>query len=840
VAAVTRTLHLRRLAQQPLRTAVATLAVAAGVALTAGVVLARASVQSSVEGFSSAIAGPAVLRVEGPVDHGGLDVSNRAALAAAPGVKAAVPIIVTVTVAVDGSGHERYVSALGVDCSIEMIIGPFGCDPAAVEAASTLDIALLPPALADALGPDGVIRSDTGDIAVRGAVVVPELAALGGGRLTVWPLATAQRVFGRPHGYDAVLIVPEPGVSTATLRRAVMAAAGPTAVVRGADDPLTSPTVVSQLLIGLLLSSLLGLTVGSQLVHNTLSLSFEERRRELAVVAAVGATPARIARGILAEAVLLGAIGGLLGALLGVFVAGAFVDALADQAARVSGVELTLHVSVAAIAFAVLVGIAAAAVAAIGPARRAAALDLAAELAERGRYEPERPARARVVTALLGIGTVAGLVAGWLGSRGGALETWQPAAAIGGMGLGSACAFRLPGALAPAAVRVANRLVPERAALTRVAIGNLVGDAGRTRAITTALAAAISLAITLGSIVPGLTAGGRTLAGAISGGRVAVSGIPLNNGDAVETKVSPADEARLAALPGVAVIEHMYDAELDHPSVGTIHLQAEEGLVARLRVYDGGDPDALLREGEVLIGPALARAHGLRPGDVFTVPGRLRPVTLTVGAVWAAPDGLGNNITMPVDQFEDVAGTRPASLLRLRPKPGVSPADVVDQARGAGLRSGVLVVDEGEYGDRLADEFSSFVDPFRALQRGLLLVAFAATASTLLLAAVQRRREHALLTAVGMAPGALARMTIIEAAVLGACATVLGISGGLVGAVGFAWASGVLTGLPISISPPLAVVPLAGAAATAVAIVGAAFPAWRTSRIDPAVALRYS
>jgi ABC-type antimicrobial peptide transport system permease subunit len=50
----------------------------------------------------------------------------------------------------------------------------------------------------------------------------------------------------------------------------------------------------------------------------------------------------------------------------------------------------------------------------------------------------------------------------------------------------------------------------------------------------------------------------------------------------------------------------------------------------------------------------------------------------------------------------------------------------------------------------------------------------------------------------------------------------------------------VLTGLPISISPPLSVVPLAGLVATVIAMAGAAFPAWRTSRIDPAVALRYS
>ena len=831
-------LVLRRLAQQPLRTVTAIVGVAAGVALTAGVTIAQSSIKTSMASYSTTLSGPATLRVEGPVDHGGLDAAALPRIAAAEGVASAVPVVLAVTIAVNEAGEERFIAALGVDCSIEAIVGAFGCADLTAASPDVLRV-VLPPRLAAELGPGGIIRSDDGDVALAGVPTLPQLDDANGGNIAIFDITEAQRLFARPAGYDAVFVVPEPGTDPARLRAAVAEAAGPTAAVLDPESPMVDLDVLSQLLLGLLLTSLLALTIGAQLVYNTLTLSFEERRRELAVVAAVGATPATVARGILAEAAVIGITGGLAGAALGTLIAATFVRDLSSQAERVSGIHLDTQVTATSIGIAALIGLVAAVLAAIHPARRAARLDLAAELSDRS---PE-PATARRRTAqivVFGGLTAISVVASWIASRGGPIETWQPVAAMACLVVGGTCAFRLPGLVAPVAVGALSHLTGRGTGLTRVAVGNLQGDPRRTSSLATALAGAIGLAVALGGIVPALEDGARQMAQISSAGRVLVATIPLNNGAGVDASLSAEEEGALAAVPGVAAVQHQLFGQLRHGGdLGEVGLLGTDGPAPPFPVYEGEDAATAYAAGHVMIGPALARNQHLRPGNRFSVPGSTGMVELTVGGIWGAPDGLGANIGMDAEQFEAVAGDRPASYFLLQPAPGVSVSELASRVQAAGIRSDLQILTPDALGAVLADEFGSFTSPFRALQRGLLVVAFTATASTMLLTGVQRRREHALLGAVGMAPRSLGMMTLVEAAVIGAIATVTGTLAGYVGTAGFAWASGVLTGLRIGIH--LVVVPalVAGAAVTAVALVGAALPAWRTSRIDPAMALRY-
>jgi putative ABC transport system permease protein len=176
--------------------------------------------------------------------------------------------------------------------------------------------------------------------------------------------------------------------------------------------------------------------------------------------------------------------------------------------------------------------------------------------------------------------------------------------------------------------------------------------------------------------------------------------------------------------------------------------------------------------------------------------------------------------------------------VRLVPDDGVSPTELARRVRAAGLGPHVLVLTPQELADMLADEFRSFAEPFRALQYGLLAVAFAATASTLLLVAVQRRRENALLLAVGLTPHGLSLMAIVEVVILAGVAIVSGAIAGLIGAIAFGWASAVITGLAFPAPVTLSSLPAVAAAVLVVAGAAAALPALRSSRMNPAVALR--
>ena len=339
--------------------------------------------------------------------------------------------------------------------------------------------------------------------------------------------------------------------------------------------------------------------------------------------------------------------------------------------------------------------------------------------------------------------------------------------------------------------------------------------------------------------MPGMVDGAHRLADDDARGRVIVGTLKPNNTAAIDSKVSPELQAKLSQLPGVAGIQHNYWASLDLPGVGQIGIPTTDGRSPQFEVFRGVGVDEALARGQFMIGSGLARALHLRPGDSFDIPGRFGNVSLVVGGIWAAPDELGKSVTVSYDAFQTIVGPRPAGSVFLVPTPGVSAARLADTVRSARLADNLKVWDTDQLAAEFAHDFKGFLVPFWLLARGLLIVAFIATASTLLLAGVKRRAEHGLLAAVGMSPGDLGRMVLVEAGLFGVLGTLSGLSGGLVSLLAFSLASSTLTGLTIPFHLNLVPLLVYGPIATAFVFAGAALPAWRTSRLDPVVALRY-
>src|SRR5207248_308091 len=199
----------------------------------------------------------------------------------------------------------------------------------------------------------------------------------------------------------------------------------------------------------------------------------------------------------------------------------------------------------------------------------------------------------------------------------------------------------------------------------------------------------------------------------------------------------------------------------------------------------------------------------------------------------------GRSLTGSIGTFERIAGPRPPDWVLLVPQAGVSAPELADAVRAARLAPNLKVFDPDELTTELAHDFKGFLAPFTLLSQGLLVVAFIATASTLLLAGVKRRAEHGLLAAVGMPPGDLGRMVLVEAGLFGVLGTFSGFIGGVLSLVAFSLASTSLTGLYIPFQLNLWPLLTYGVLATACVLAGAALPAWRTSRLDPVTALRY-
>ena len=136
----------------------------------------------------------------------------------------------------------------------------------------------------------------------------------------------------------------------------------------------SSVAVFNSIIVGI---GIISLIVGGLSVINTMAMSVAERTREIGIKRAIGARRQRIIRELMLEAGVIGAIGGLLGVVLGTLVV-----VLANEAGRSSGTvlfELTPGTVVFAFVFSTVLGT----VAGIIPAWSAARLDPVSAL----RYE---------------------------------------------------------------------------------------------------------------------------------------------------------------------------------------------------------------------------------------------------------------------------------------------------------------------------------------------------------------------------------------------------------------------------------------------------------------------
>jgi putative ABC transport system permease protein len=354
-----------------------------------------------------------------------------------------------------------------------------------------------------------------------------------------------------------------------------------------------------------------------------------------------------------------------------------------------------------------------------------------------------------------------------------------------------------------------------------------------------AVAVAVGLGVVLGNTNASIVEGSSLVAGR-DDAELFVSTLGPNNSLGIEAKVSPTVLAALRKVPGVAAVHEHHGFCGKHPAVGPFCVSSHYGRGTEFTIFRGrSSVKEVFDHGEVLIGPALARSKGLRPGDTFDFPGRTGMHTLKVGAIWADPDNTGSSLTVAVADFPEMFGEHPPASLSLEPEPGVSLDELDRRVEAAALDPDLMSRNSEEFADDLEKSIGSFVTPFAALQRAMLVVALVAVTSTLLLVGVQRRREHGTLLAVGMAPGGLARMVLSEAGLVGLTGAVLGTIAGIVSFVAMIWVSALVTGLEAPFRFDLVAPLVYGVGSSLLVLVAAAFPAWRTSRIEPAVALRY-
>ena len=172
---------------------------------------------------------------------------------------------------------------------------------------------------------------------------------------------------------STALVTVAPGADVGTVERSIQAAlAGhPDArVLNEREYKKVAGGFVDQLLTFVTVMLLLAVVIALLGIVNTLALSVFERTRELGLLRAIGMTRGQVRAMVRWEAGVISLIGAAAGAALGIGLGVALVRAVKDQgitAVSVSTTQIGVYVAIAA---------AAGVVAAIGPSRRAAGVDV--------------------------------------------------------------------------------------------------------------------------------------------------------------------------------------------------------------------------------------------------------------------------------------------------------------------------------------------------------------------------------------------------------------------------------------------------------------------------------
>lgn len=832
-----RVLHVRQLTRQRLRATLAALALGAGVALTVASGLLISSISHSYATVLRSLSGSADLRVLGARDQAWLTPDELERVSAVPGVASAVPVVHTVALAERADGGKSYVIALGADCRAAVFVHLSGCDEAIVNAFRGDAPVAVSSNLKRELGSGSTILTDTGRVRLDGVLTMTSLDRLNQGRIAIFTLPTAQRVFSRRNNYDEIYIRTKHGADPVRVRAQIQAAVGSWNHVLGADEVARWQSGLGPLrpLLGLVAVIALGLS--GLLVYNIASLSLAERRRDLAIAGALGYAPRGLAFGAIAEAATLGLGGGLIGAVAGAALAHPLVGAASSVSAQGIGLRLAVHFSPGIIFGGIVLGILTSIVAASIPVRRAVRVDLAAELHGRAASDEDTRRRSNLRVSILAIASIGAIGLSFLASRDGALEAWQ--STVGALSLlaTAVLVFALAGAATPLLIAVAMRCVSVPGAV-RVALANLISRPRRTAALASAVAAAVGIACVLGALVFGIRGSVGATFGREQDGRVWVSMLPSVNNAGTTAGIPANVLAKLKALPGVASVDGDRCVR-EGDDRGPLQVCTMSGLRHRPVPLVAGEADRrVLDRGDVIVATGVARTRHVRPDGVLRVATSEGFRRLHIAGIWVDPNYNGYVATVSAQTFETLFGVGPPSIAMLRPVTGFSANQIAQEIRRGRIDPDLHAFTPDELTAKLSAELGEQVSPFWMVQRLLLFVALVATLSTLLLVGVQRRRELGILGAVGFGPRGLAAMTIAEAIAVGLGGSILGI----VGSLGLYEVLRNVSVVAIGTTAPFrfdaATAALSSLLAVLVVAVGGLLPAWRVSRLAMVDAIR--
>jgi putative ABC transport system permease protein len=801
-----------------------------GVAVVLAVDLANSAANASFSLSSQHLRGTATHRVIGSA--GALPDSIYRQLFTTAGHPTMTPVISTY---VRARGHQGRLRLLGVDVLTggdfrDQMDGLFEGNDSLGDWLSRPNAAALSASAAEMLD---VGAGDTLDLSHKGRPVrlrifaVSADSSLASRNLVVTDIATAQSIAGMQGKLSHIDVVLDeksefwlqqqlpPGVRLIDVREQERNDAGLSASFK----------------LNLTAMSLLALMVGMFLIFNAISFSIVQRRNLLGRLRALGVLEKELATLVMMEALVLAIVGTLLGTLLGYWLGQGLTRIVA---ATVS--ELYYEVSADAmqmqwfsLAKAWSLGLAGTLVAAWLPARQAAATPPLTTLSRAALEISARKGLPRVAMLgallfLLGF-TVAltfpgGVVTGFVG-----LFILLPGAAM----------------MTPFVLHLSHSLfsrLPFRG-IWRIAIRDLERHISRLSTAAAALMVALAASVGVAVMVDSMHAAVSDWLQDILAADLYIAAEGYEDGATLPAEV-------IDGMPGldpVSAFSSYRTRTLDSEGRRVILIaarlapQSREGFQFVATV--DADPWSGFTRGAILVSEPLANRFGLAAGDTLSLPTPAGTIDFDITAVFRDFASEHGRIFMSQKYFRKHWQDPEVNTMALFARQG----DTKELLHAASERFSpdhqLVYTAAGEIYQASMTVFERTFRITEVLRMLSVLVAFVGVLSALMALQLERRKEYAILRAVGLTRQQLSQLILIESAALGTLAALLAIPTGL--AMAWILTSTIQTrafgwSMPFVVHhAPLVMTLVLGLTA---ALLAGVYPAWRSARRNPAAQLR--
>lgn len=795
LALIVRQIVLRHTTRRPLRTILTISGIATGVALLVTILVINASLLSAVDTSIRTLAGSARIEVAA-ANQTGLEQSIVSELRNIPGVEEAIPLI-RVAARISGERGETRAFVLGITPDIFALFprdlgelsqieirGGFGPNDNGILASGRLAERLR-------IRPGSRVTIETAkgesSAPITGSISGGSVDLVNGGIVAVTSLKNAQDLFGKEGRVDSVFLTTKSGFSESGIESAIEEQFGRSVIVgppgqraRGFERAFESIATLT------FLAATVSLFVSLFVVYNTMWMSFVERRRQISIALAIGATRRQIVLSFLTEAALLGivaSLAGLAGGLLfaRLVITRALTDYMVIPIAEGGSVTVDGQHLLLGAGSGVLISV----LGAFIPARRVMSVAPIESLRPAAPYEAGGlgPTRGRrtLLTGLAAIGL--GMIALPLFPHV-ANPLWLVLSSLMAWLVG--LTLLLPWIVSSALHLLRPLLSKSFKVLGRLSVDNLLKNPRRTALTVGALLLALAMVIGVGSAFGSYKAQFARSIALWFGAPLYVETASFR-GITSDQPLSGALAQRLEEIDGVSAV---YARR--HPTLNVLGEQVVFYAV-QLEEAEGRDPTtklsgtgglegslvAALSRDELVISRSMADRRQLSVGDSiplatarglrnFRIGGLfddLAPFDTayirysTYGDLWL--DETADRFAIVPDENADVMAVKKRLSLFLKSRDIPARVLTTDQLVGnlLGTVEGLLALASG-------------------IQAAALVIAALIIMNTVFIAVLQRRWEFGLQQAIGMSKRQLVRMVLLEAGTIGliggACAAVLG------------------------------------------------------------------